>query len=192
MLTSCLINNQSINNYLDYNHTHQKNIRKVFNKFTGSKLSKKNFSLDGCSAPQYSFKIKSISKALNNLIKSYKDGYDYSEEVKTLINSVLENPEYIGGTESFDTKVMKASKGKIFCKSGAEGVFLFIDIQKEISGVIKITDGNERAIPISIINIFKKLKVMSRVELKNLEKKEKFVLQNHAGRNIGRIILTMK
>ena len=116
MLTSCLVNNQNINNYLDYNHTHQKNIRQVFNKFTETKLSKKNFSLDGCSAPQYSFKIKSISKALNNLIKSYKDCYDYSEEVKTLINSVLENPEFIGGISSFDTKVMKASKGKIFCK----------------------------------------------------------------------------
>ena len=192
MLTSCLINNQNINNYLDYNHAHQKNIRNVFNKFTETKLSKKNFTLDGCSAPQYSFKIKSISKALNNLIKSYKDCYDYSEEVKTLINSVLENPEFIGGSASFDTKVMKASKGQIFCKSGAEGVFLFIDIQKEISGVVKITDGNERAIPISIINIFKKLKVMSKVKLNNLEKKEKFELQNHAGRNIGRISIKMK
>ena len=192
MLTSCLVNNQNINNYLDYNHTHQKNIRQVFNKFTETKLSKKNFSLDGCSAPQYSFKIKSISKALNNLIKSYKDGFDYSEQVKTLINSVLENPEFIGGSESFDTKVIRASKGKIFCKSGAEGVFLFIDIHKEISGVVKITDGNERAIPISILNIFRKLKVMTRVDLKSLEKKVKFDLQNHAGRNIGRISLTMK
>ena len=192
MLTSCLINNQSINNYLDYNHTHQKNIRKVFNKFTETKLSKKNFSLDGCSAPQYSFKIKSISKALNNLIKSYKDNYDYSEEVKTLINSVLANPEFIGGTTSFDTKVMKTAKGKIFCKSGAEGVFLFIDIQKEISGVIKITDGNERAIPISILNIFKKLKIMNKIELKDLQKKEKFKLQNHAGRHIGCISFKVK
>ena len=77
-----------------------------------------------------------------------------------------------------------------FAKEGAK--VIFADIQKEISGVVKITDGNERAIPISILNIFKKLKVMSRVELKNLEKKEKFVLQNHAGRNIGRINLTMK
>ena len=192
MLTSCLVNNQSITNYLDYNHVHQKNIRKIFNKFTESKLSKKNFSLDGCSAPQYSFKIKSISKALNNLIKSYKNNYEYTDQVRTLVNSILENPEFIGGTVSFDTKVIKASKGKIFCKSGAEGVFLFVDFQKEISGVIKITDGNERAIPIAILNIFKKFKVMSKVELKNLEKKEKFELKNHAGRNIGCISLTMK
>ena len=192
MLTSCLVNNQSITNYLDYNHAHQKNIRKIFNKFTESKLSKKNFSLDGCSAPQYSFKIKSISRALNNLIKSYKNNYEYTDQVRTLVNSILKNPEFIGGTVSFDTKVIKASKGRIFCKSGAEGVFLFVDFQNEISGVIKITDGNERAIPIAILNIFKKFKVMSKVELKNLEKKEKFELKNHAGRNIGFISLTMK
>ena len=109
-----------------------------------------------------------------------------------MINSVLENPEFIGGASSFDTKVMKASSGKIFCKSGAEGVFLFIDIQKEISGVVKITDGNERAIPISIINIFKKFKIMSKEELKILQKKEKFELQNHASINIGHIRFTMK
>ena len=44
----------------------------------------------------------------------------------------------------------------------------------------------------SDVNIFKKLKVMTKVELNNLEKKEKFDLKNHAGRNIGHISLTMK
>ncbi len=192
MLSSCLVNNYRITDYLDYDHILQKNIRKIFNQFTETKLLKKNFSLDGCSAPQYSFKIKYISKALNNLIKSYNNKYEFTEQVRTLINSVLENPEYIGGTSSFDTKVMKATKGKIFCKNGAEGVFLFADIQKEISGVIKIKDGNERAIPITLINIFKKLKIMNKKELKRLEKKEKFELQNHAGKKIGQISITMK
>ena len=71
-------------------------------------------------------------------------------------------------------------------------VIYCVNQEQFISGVVKITDGNERAIPISIINIFKKFKVMSRMQLKNLEKKEKFELQNHAGRNIGRISLKMK
>ena len=111
---------------------------------------------------------------------------------KSLLILFFIPPEFIGGTVSLDTKVIKASKGKIFCKSGAEGVFLFVDFRKEISGVIKITDGNERAIPITILNIFKKFKIMSKVELKNLEKEEKFELKNHAGKNIGRIRLRMK
>ena len=187
MLTSCLFNNHSVANYLDFNHPHQKNIRKVFNKFTETKLSKVNFSLDGCSAPQYSFQIKSISKALNNLIKCYYGNFEYSIAVRMLINSSLQYPKYIGGTNSFDTKVIDSSNSKIFCKHGAEGVFLFAHLKKGISGVIKVTDGNERAIPITLIDIFKKLKLMNKSELTNLQRKEEGYLKNHAGKKIGYI-----
>ena len=192
MLTSCLVNNHEIENYLDFDHPHQKNIRKIFNKFTETKLNKKNFALDGCSAPQYSFQIKSISKALNNLIKSYNNKFEYTISTRILVNSILKNPSYIGGTKSFDTKVMISSKGKIFCKYGAEGVFLFAHFKKGISGVVKIKDGNERAIPIIIVNIFKKLKLMNKTELENLEKKEQFFLKNHADKMIGYINTTIK
>ena len=192
MLTSCIFNNYGISNYLDFNHPHQINIRKVFNKFTETKLTKKNFSLDGCSAPQYSFQIKSISRALNNLIKSYNYEFEYAEHTRILINAILKNPNYIGGTTSFDSKLIKASKNKIFCKYGAEGVFLFVHFKKGISGVIKVSDGNERAIPITIINIFRKLKLMNNTELGKLEKKEQFYLKNHADKKIGHIRSTIK
>ena len=185
MLTSCLYNNHKINNYLDFNHPHQKNIRTVLNKFTETKLSKKNFSLDGCSAPQYSFQIKSISKALNNLIKCYNSNLKYSIAARILIDSTLKYPNYIGGTKSFDTKVIDSSQSKIFCKHGAEGVFLFAHLKKGISGVVKVTDGNERAIPITIMNIFKKLNIMNKGELRNLQRKEEFYLKNHAEKKIG-------
>ena len=140
MLTSCMANKYKIEKYLDFNHPHQREIREVFNKFTESKLTKKNFSLDGCSAPQYSFQIKSISKALNNLIKSYNNEFVYTMPIRLLINSILKNPSYIGGTTSFDSQIIDASKSKIFCKHGAEGVFLFVHFKKGVSGVVKVTD----------------------------------------------------
>ena len=92
--------------------------------------------------------------------------------IRLLINSILKNPSYIGGTTSFDSQIIDASKSKIFCKHGAEGVFLFVHFKKGVSGVVKVTDGNERAIPITIINIFKKLKLMNKSELRDLEKKQ--------------------
>jgi len=185
MLTSCLFNNHSIENYLDFNHPHQKNIRKVLNKFTETKISKENFSLDGCSAPQYSFRIKSICTALNNLINCYNSNFEYSMATKILIDSILKYPNYIGGKKSFDTKVIASSKSKIFCKHGAEGVFLFVHLKKGISGVVKVADGSERAIPITIINIFKKLEIMNKTELRILKRKEETYLKNHAEKKIG-------
>ena len=87
---------------------------------------------------------------------------------------------------------MILQKKKIFCKHGAEGVFLFAHLKKGISGVFKVTDGNERAIPVTIINIFKKLKIINKTELRDLQRKEEFYLKNHAEKKIGYINCKIK
>ena len=98
--------------------------------FLKQKISKKNYGIDGCSAPQYSFKTKDISKLLINLIKSYKSNFENSYETRILIDSIIKNPNFIGGSDSLDSIIMKISNKRIFCKGGAEGVFLFVDLQK--------------------------------------------------------------
>ena len=103
------------------------------------------------------------------------------------MDSILENPNYIGGTDSLDSTIIKISKKRIFCKGGAEGVFLFLDLKKEICGVVKIADGNERAIPPLLFNIFKKLKMMNAQELNQYRKIYKFEQLNHANILVGTI-----
>ena len=58
------------------------------------KININNYGIDGCSAPQYSFKIKDINSLLLNLIKSYKNKFENSSETKVLIDSVIKNPIY--------------------------------------------------------------------------------------------------
>ncbi len=187
MITSCLMNNYSKKNYLDFNHPHQIQIRKVFEIFANTKITSANFGIDGCSAPQYSFKINDIGNMLINLIKSYNGNFSYSKEVKILIDAVIHNPNFIGGTDSLDSRIMKISKGKLFCKGGAEGVFLFIHLTKKIAGIIKVVDGNERVMPSVINNLFKKFKIMEINELKILNKFYSKELYNHAKIKIGSI-----
>ena len=125
---------------------------------------------------------------LNNLIKSYNGNFEYAADVKKLVEAVKQNPKYIGGTDSLDSRIMSISRNNIFCKGGAEGVFLFVDLKKEISGVIKIVDGNERAIPYIIYSIFKKHKIMNMSELKKIKKFYDFSIVNHAKLSIGKIV----
>ena len=73
-----------------------------------------------------------VANCLINLIKSYKNKFENSNETKILINSIIKNPKYIGGSDSLDSIIMRISKKKIFCKGGAEGVFLFIDLKKKL------------------------------------------------------------
>ena len=187
MITSCLVKKYNTSNYLSFHHPHQVKIREVFEKFTNKKISKKNFGIDGCSAPQYCFKIKEINKMLINLIKSYNNNFYYSNQVKNIINSVIKNPKFIGGSDSLDSKIMEIANSRIFCKGGAEGVFLFIDIKKGIAGVVKVEDGNERAIPSFIYKLFKKIKIMNEDQLSKLRKAYNFDLVNHAKIKVGSI-----
>tara|TARA_B100000575_G_C22972360_1_gene561280 strand:- start:386 stop:943 length:558 start_codon:yes stop_codon:yes gene_type:complete len=181
------MNNHSLKNYLAFNHPHQVAIREVFEKFTNKKINKNNFGIDGCSAPQYSFKIIDIVKMLANLVKSYNGNFDYNHETKLLIESIITNPNFIGGSDSLDSKIMTISNKKIFCKGGAEGVFIFAELKKGIVGVIKVTDGNERAIPSVIYNLFKKYNLMNTLELKRFRKFYNFTITNHANIKIGSI-----
>ena len=59
--------------------------------------------------------------------------------------------------------------------------------QKIFGGVIKIEDGNERAIPPLAMKIFSKLKLLSGNERKNLLKWSEQTLYNHAKKVIGKI-----
>ena len=192
MLCACLAKKQNIEDYLDFNHPHQETIRYIFEVFSESSINNFNYSVDGCSAPQYSFKIKSLSVLLTNLLKSYENKYLFNHETKKLLNAILNNPNFIGGTDSLDSRIISISNKTIFCKGGAEGVFLFIHLTKKIVGIIKVTDGNERALPSAVYNIFKKLNIMKKDQLVKLHKLGNFNLNNHANIKTGEIKTKIK
>ncbi len=187
MLTSCVINNFPIKNYADFDHPHQINIRKVFSQFTEDIIPKKNYGIDGCSAPQYAFTIKELGRALSNLLNSYNGKFEYSENIKLMINAILANPTFIGGSNNLDSNLIKISKNNIFCKGGAEGVFLFVHLKKGIFGILKVKDGNERALPSAMHTLMKKFKILNKEELNKFIHWNKSTLYNHAKIKIGNI-----
>ena len=187
MLSGCLAKNFNISGYLNLSHPYQKLIRSSLEYFTEHAIEKNNIGIDGCSAPQYSFPMENLSRAMVNLVKKTKTKNKYSNAVSLLLKSISENPKLIGGTNRFDTEIIKITKGRIFCKGGAEGVLLFADTSKNFGGIIKIIDGNERAIPSVAIEIFIKLKMLLINEKKYLKKWSKKTLYNHANKKIGKI-----
>ena len=104
-----------------------------------------------------------------------------------MINSILENPLFIGGSKNLDSNLIKISNKSIFCKGGAEGVFLFLHLKKGIFGVLKVVDGNERVLPSVVYSLCKKFKILNNEELKNLNFWSQFKIYNHAKVNIGKI-----
>ena len=192
MITGCLTSNFKINNYVDLNHPYQILIRKCLEHFTENKITKIQTGIDGCSAPQYAFPLKNISISMINLLKNFKEKREYSTEISILLNAIAKYPELTGSNNIYPSQLMQATKGKIFAKGGAEGVFLFAHKEKNIGGVIKVKDGNERALP-SIANaIFKKLKLLKRDEYVKLSNWNNEKIFNHAKIKVGNIYTKIK
>lgn len=187
MVTGCLSKNMDIKNYINHNHPYQKLIRDSLENFMDSKIQKKCIGTDGCNAPQYAFSIESLTNSMINLINKKK-----SKSINIILSSINKFPYLIGGSNRFDSNLIKLTKGRLFCKGGAEGVLLFADFVKKIGGVIKITDGNNRAIAPIAIKLFSKLKIITTKEENTLLKLHKQKIFNHAKKKVGEIVVEIK
>jgi len=192
MISGCLSNEMDIYNYLGFNHPYQKLIRNSLENITKYKITKKQVGIDGCSAPQYAFPLQNLSTSMVNLIKNYIGNEDFSTSIKLLLDSILKYPQLIGGSKKFDSELMRITKGKIFSKGGAEGVLLFAHKEKKIGGVIKIIDGNERALPSATTEIFKKLSLVTKNEQQKLSDWNNQQIYNHAKIKVGKIYSQLK
>jgi len=192
MISACLTYKLNLKNYVDINHSYQKLIRESLEYFTECKISKTQYGVDGCSAPQYAFPLKNISISMINLLKNYKEKKYYTNEIKILLDSIAKYPNLTGSNNTYPTQLMTATRGKVFSKGGAEGVLLFAHKEKKIAGVIKIKDGNERALPSVANEIFKKLQILSNEELTKLAGWDNEKIYNHAKVKIGEIYTKIK
>ena len=188
MISGCMANKMDIDNYLDFDHPYQKLIQNSLENFMESKIQNKCIGTDGCSAPQYAFPFENIATSMVNLIKEKEKRNTYSNAINIILSAITKFPLLIGGQNRFDSEIIKTTKGRIFCKGGAEGVLLFADFAKKIGGAIKIVDGNNRAIPTIAMKMFIKFKLLSKNELKELNHWTVQKLSNHAKKNIGKII----
>ena len=62
---------------------------------------------------------------------------------------------------------------------------MFADMEKKFGGILKVIDGNQRAIPSATIKILKKIGSLNTNELKKLKKWDPEILFNHSNKKIG-------
>lgn len=150
--------------YLEHSNLVQKSILDSVSLFSGISGNEIGKGIDGCSAPNFAIPLSAMASAFARLI--FPDA-QFPEETraacKRIVNAQITYPEYVGGTERLDTKIMRALPGKILSKIGAEGVWCAgilpcEDFPKGLGIALKIEDGdNERARPVVSIEVLRQL-----------------------------------
>ena len=143
----------------------------------------KNIGIDGCTLPNPLIPLKKFAFAMAQ-IADYNKLNENSYIAKRIFDSCTKFPEITGGTNSVNCALTKLSKGKIFFKNGAEGIFVAIIPEKKSALAVKIVDGTARAAEVAIAGLISELKIIDDDKLEQLKTKP---VKNSADQIIGHI-----
>jgi len=180
MIAACVNRGLPISNYLDFNHPYQKRLWRTVARHAGLLEDAVPVGIDGCSAPNFALPVISMAHMYAGLVTM-------ADEITRRIYSIfVKNPDYIAGEGRFDTILMRATRGKVLAKTGAEGIeCLAVNAPQPLGIAIKIVDGSARAIPAVVVALLKKLQILSEDELKRLAHFDSETLRNHRGLAVG-------
>lgn len=153
MLAVCMANNLDVENYLDFNHPHQKEIKKTVAEFCNYDEKDIETGRDGCLAPVHSMPHCKAGVGYLNI---------FSDKDYRLIKEAFQQyPVLIGGNDRLDTEIIKASSGKLVSKVAAEGLCITISPEQEKAVIVKILDADIKARSIVTAEILKHIDMIS-------------------------------
>jgi len=171
----------------------QQAIAKVVAQFSDVPIDDLKMGIDGCGVPVFGLPVKAMALAYARLV-SPGDRFDGTTRhaCRRIVNAIIAFPEMIGGSKDrLDTELIRAGKGRIISKIGAEGVYAVgvlpcADWPQGLGLALKVEDGDDRrARPPAVIDALRQLSILSDAELKALSAYSPTVITNRRGERVG-------
>ena len=131
--------------YVGYEHPLQVEIRATMESLTGAVLGAESCGTDGCSIPTYAVPLRSLAHGFAKMATGNGLEPLRAKASRRLIEACMAEPFYVAGSGRACTKLMQFAPGRIFVKTGAEGVFCAAIPEKGIAIALKCEDGATRA-----------------------------------------------
>ena len=142
---TCVHSGIEVKGYVGYEHPLQAEIRGVMEDLTGAVLGRDNCGTDGCSIPTYAVPLKGLAHGFAKMLTGRCLGPERAKASRRLIEACMAEPFYVAGTKRACTRLMEVAPGKIFAKTGAEGVFVAALPEQGLAMAVKCEDGTTRA-----------------------------------------------
>ncbi|PZU25060.1 MAG: asparaginase [Shinella sp.] len=131
--------------YVTYEHELQRQIRAAMEDVTGSPLGTDNCGVDGCSIPTYAVPLRGLAQGFAKLATGTGLPPGRAKAGRRLVEACMAEPWYVAGTKRACTRLMEIAPGRIFVKTGAEGVFCAAIPERGLGIALKCEDGTTRA-----------------------------------------------
>jgi L-asparaginase II len=179
-----------LDSYTDLDHPVQQRILKLLQTFTGAETI--GTAIDGCSVPTFYLTMREMALLFARLGNPSAMGDPQINSACARIwQCVSDNPELISNRTGLDAQIMRAAKGRLLAKGGAEAMFCFSarpsgKWPEGLGVAVKIEDGTgSRARAPAVLALLGQLRALEPGDLLKLENLFPRKIRNCAGREVG-------
>ncbi|MFC0341082.1 asparaginase [Paracoccus niistensis] len=122
-------------------HPLQQAILAASEEVTGEPVA--GMGIDGCSAPNFATSVAGLARAMSAFACGGEGAR--GQAMQRLVQAMMLHPELVAGEGRACTDLMRAMKGRVAVKTGAEAVFIAIAPERGMGIALKIADGATRA-----------------------------------------------
>ena len=173
--------------YVEPDHPVQREVRAAMEEMTGTSFETMARGVDGCSIPTYAVPLDRLAYAFARFGTGEGLAPLRAEAAERLYHACTTHPDMVAGTDRFCTSVMRALNGRVFVKTGAEGVFTAAIPELGIGIALKCEDGATRASEVMMASTIAALLVLSDTERDALEPWRVQSLVNWNGIDVGEV-----
>ncbi len=145
MLATALHMGEATAGYWDPDHPVQQRVLAVMRDLSGLMFGPETRGTDGCSVPTWAMPLSAMAATFARLVTGEGLLADRRAAVERILASCWAEPELVAGPGRADTTVMRKLPGRIFMKTGAEGVYCGGFPELGLGFALKIDDGATRA-----------------------------------------------
>ena len=147
--------------YVKSDHIVQKQVTEALASMIGAGFDATVCGTDGCSIPTYAVPLTALAKAFAQIGTGEGVGQARAKAFARIRKAVAAHPFMVAGTGRFDTDAMSIFGERLFCKTGAEGVYCAALPEQVLGIAIKCDDGAGRAAQIMMAMVAQKFLPMS-------------------------------
>lgn len=175
-------------------------IGKTISRFSGIPIEDIAVGVDGCGVPVFGIVVKAMALMYARLVSPPGEVDDQTKDAcARIVSAMTTHPELIGGaSDRLDTELMKAAKGRLVSKVGAEGVYTVAllpcqDWPRGLGLALKIEDGDDqRARPTAVIESLRQLGILADESLEAVSRYTFFPVCNRRGDVVGEVTAEFK
>jgi len=177
-----------IKKYLDPMGKTQSQVKQALSDMVEFPADKFGVAVDGCSAPNFSFPLKNLAIGFKNLALKRGPTPEMQNALGRVFAAMTANPKMVSGDKRFDYDLMRSFPNQVVCKIGAEAVEGIGFSEPKIGLVVKIDDGNSRALYPVCVEVLKQLDIVDKIEnFPFLKRHERPEIKNYRGIVTGHI-----